>query len=114
MGCSEHSGHQHTHGYGCGHRTVAHEGHTDYLHDGHLHNLHGGHIDEHQIAASGLNPSSCTPSHHCAEHGRSHAHKPGCGHESIPHGDHVDFVVGGHLHHPHGEHCDDHGPVRMA
>jgi hypothetical protein len=27
----------------------------------------------------------------------------------MPHGDHVDYLVNGHLHHPHGDHCDDHG-----
>jgi UDP-2,3-diacylglucosamine pyrophosphatase LpxH len=32
----------------------------------------------------------------------------------VPHGDHVDYLVAGHLHHPHGGHCDDHGPVRRA
>jgi hypothetical protein len=32
----------------------------------------------------------------------------------VPHGDHVDYLVGGHLHHPHGNHCDDHGPVQTA
>jgi UDP-2,3-diacylglucosamine pyrophosphatase LpxH len=32
----------------------------------------------------------------------------------VPHGDHVDYLVGGHLHHPHGDHCDDHGPVRVV
>jgi hypothetical protein len=26
-------------------------------------------------------------------------------------GDHVDYLVNGHLHHPHGDHSDDHGPV---
>jgi hypothetical protein len=29
----------------------------------------------------------------------------------VQHGDHVDYVVGGHLHHPHGDHCDHHGEV---
>jgi hypothetical protein len=29
----------------------------------------------------------------------------------VAHGDHVDYVVAGHLHHPHGDHCDDHGPA---
>ena len=29
-------------------------------------------------------------------------------------GDHVDYLVNGHLHHPHGDHCDDHGPVQLA
>jgi UDP-2,3-diacylglucosamine pyrophosphatase LpxH len=32
----------------------------------------------------------------------------------VPHGDHVDYLVAGHLHHPHGNHCDDHGPVKIA
>jgi hypothetical protein len=32
----------------------------------------------------------------------------------VPHGDHVDYLVEGHLHYPHGGHCDDHGPVTKA
>ncbi|MDO4795919.1 MAG: hypothetical protein Q4A28_08295 [Brachymonas sp.] len=40
-----------------------------------------------------------------------HQHGPGCGHETVPHGDHIDYLVDGHLHHPHGDHCDDHGPI---
>jgi hypothetical protein len=31
----------------------------------------------------------------------------------VPHGNHVDYRVSGHLHHPHG-HCDDHGPPTSA
>jgi len=37
-----------------------------------------------------------------------------CGHEPVPHGDHVDYLVDGHLHHPHDGHCDDHGAVSLA
>jgi hypothetical protein len=33
---------------------------------------------------------------------------------AVPHGDHVDYLVDGHLHHPHGGHCDHHGAVRFA
>ena len=43
-----------------------------------------------------------------------HQHGPNCGHPAVPHGDHVDYLVDGHLHHPHGDHCDDHGPVKRA
>ena len=43
-----------------------------------------------------------------------HQHGPDCGHESVQHGDHIDYVVGGHLHHPHGDHCDHHGPAEAA
>jgi hypothetical protein len=29
----------------------------------------------------------------------------------VPHGNHLDYHVAGHLHHPHGDHRDDHGPL---
>jgi hypothetical protein len=32
----------------------------------------------------------------------------------VPHGEHIDYLVDGHLHYPHGDHCDDHGPVTLA
>jgi hypothetical protein len=32
----------------------------------------------------------------------------------VPHGDHVDYLVDGHIHRPHGAHCDDHGAVQTA
>ena len=66
-------------------------------------------IDEHAIAVDATNPEKCTPQVHC-----SHAHGPNCGHQAVPHGDHVDYLVDGRLHHPHGDHCDDHGPVQLA
>jgi hypothetical protein len=50
----------------------------------------------------------------CRGHAAGHLHGAHCGHETIPHGDHVDYLVAGHLHHPHGGHCDDHGAVRPA
>ena len=114
MGCQEHTGHKHTHGPGCGHTAIRHQGHTDYLHDGHLHNVHDGHADEHHFEVAGANPATCTPSHACGEHDAGHRHGPGCGHEAVPHGDHRDYLLNGHLHHPHGTHCDDHGRVAMA
>jgi hypothetical protein len=114
MSCDEHSGHAHKHGSGCGHRAILHHGHTDYLHEGHLHNVHGGHVDEHSLAVEGKNTSGCTPSHQCGEHKAGHVHGPTCGHEPVPHGDHVDFLVGTHLHHPHSGHCDDHGPIQTV
>lgn len=63
------------------------------------------------VEVSDTNPDDCTPDHDCAEHETAHRHGPDCGHEAVRHGDHVDYVVGGHLHHPHDEHCDDHGPL---
>jgi hypothetical protein len=32
----------------------------------------------------------------------------------VPHGDHTDYLVDGHLHHPHGDHCDDRGMVNVV
>jgi hypothetical protein len=109
--CTEkhHANHAHKHGPKCGHTAVRHDGHLDYLHDGHLHHMHEDHVDEHVIAVSAANPVNCTPQVHC-----SHAHGPNCGHEEVPHGDHVDYLVDGRLHHPHGDHCDDHGPLQLA
>lgn len=109
-----HEAHPHTHGPSCGHPTVAHKGHRDYAHDGHLHHVHGDHVDEHVIEVSATNPSTCTPSHSCGAHPAAHEHGATCGHHAVPHGDHVDYVVDGHLHHPCDSHCDDHGPVSAS
>jgi hypothetical protein len=32
----------------------------------------------------------------------------------VPHGDHMDYLIDGRLHHKHGDHCDDHGPLALA
>lgn len=109
-----HANHSHVHGAGCGHTAIRHDGHVDYLHDGHLHHQQGSEVTEHVLAVSGANPSACTPAHQCAGHAAGHVHGPDCGHPAVPHGDHVDYLVAGHLHHPHGAHCDDHGAVALA
>jgi hypothetical protein len=109
-----HSNHSHQHGAGCGHKAVEHDGHQDYLHDGHLHHVHGDHVDEHALGVGGNNPADCTPSHACGAHTASHAHGPSCGHDAVPHGDHVDYLVDGHLHHPCEGHCDDHGKITVS
>lgn len=114
MSTHVHSNHPHQHGPGCGHTAIQHNGHVDYLHDGHLHHLGTTGVEEHHLDVSGANPGTCTPQHQCGGHPASHVHGPGCGHEAVPHGDHVDYLVGGHLHHPHDGHCDDHGPVQKA
>ncbi len=112
--CKIHESHDHVHGPGCGHQAIVHDGHVDYLHDGHLHHPHDGHVDEHTIAVSDTNPNACTPAHVCGGHEVDHVHGPGCGHPAVPHGDHIDYLVDGHLHHVHGDHCDDHGPITLV
>ena len=109
-----HDNHEHTHGEGCGHTRIQHGDHIDYLHDGHLHHqTKDGTVEEHIISVSATHPDQCTPTHLCEGHDAGHVHGPGCGHEAVPHGDHIDYLVNGHLHHPHGDHCDDHGPVSV-
>jgi hypothetical protein len=109
-----HDQHAHAHGPRCGHTAIKHEGHVDYLHDGHLHSAHQDHVDEHALPEGGPNPASCTPTHACGAHDGNHSHGAGCGHEPIPHGNHKDYLVKGHLHHPDQNHCDDHGTVSTA
>ncbi len=108
-----HPDHDHTHGSGCGHKGIEHEGHVDYLHDGHLHHVHGDHVEEHIIEVTSANPERCTPKHACHTHEAGHKHGPGCGHEAVPHGGHTDYLVEDHLHHRHGDHCDDHGKISL-
>ena len=109
-----HENHPHQHGANCGHTPVEHDGHTDYLHNGHLHHPHDGHVDEHTLEVSATNPADCTNGHPCDGQDAAHTHGPDCGHEAVPHGDHVDYLVKGHLHHQHNGHCDNHGPVQVV
>ena len=100
----------HVHGKGCGHTAINHNGHTDYLHDGKLHHPDSnGNYEDHTLEVTDQNPDQCKPVHQCVN--SCHKHGPNCGHELVPHGDHFDYLVDGHLHHVHGDHCDDHGKV---
>lgn len=60
------------------------------------------------------NPDRCSLEHRARGHESTHQHGPGCGHEAVPHGNHIDYLVDGRLHHPHGDHCDDHGPLSVV
>ena len=100
----------HKHGPQCGHTAVRHGDHIDYLEDGHLLHPQDGGAQDHILEVSDQNPDHCTQGTSCG----THHHGPGCGHEAVPHGDHVDYLVDGRLHHPHGNHCDDHGPLPAA
>ncbi len=107
-----HLNHDHVHGINCGHIAIRHGDHVDYLHDGHLHHQsNNGVIEEHILAVAATNPVTCTGGHACNDHLTDHVHGDGCGHEAVPHGDHVDYLVDGHLHHQHNNHCDNHGPI---
>lgn len=47
--------------------------------------------------------------HNTAEHTlEDHKHGPDCGHESVEHDGHVDYVHEGHRHAEHGDHYDEH------
>jgi hypothetical protein len=108
-----HENHPHTHGPDCGHTAIRHDGHTDYLHDGHLHHQReDGTVEEHALGITSTNPAEHNPTGD--GHDAAHVHGPNCGHEAVPHGDHVDYLVNGRLHHPREDHCDDHGPVEVV
>src|SRR3954452_7331675 len=94
--------HEHEHGPECGHTAIRHDEHGDHLHDGELHHHEQENVERHALAVSETNPHDCKTDHDCAEHDTDHQHGPDCGHEAVPHGDHVDYLVGGHLHHPMG------------
>jgi hypothetical protein len=112
MNCGQHT---HQHGPGCGHTGLKHGDHVDYLHDGHLHHMKAdGTVEEHALPVDGTNPATCTSGHACPAHDAGHVHGPGCGHPAVPHGDHVCYLVDGHLHYPHDGHCDNHGPVSLV
>ncbi len=103
-----HNEHQHEHSLSCGHTKILHQGHVDYVHKGHLHHKHEDHWDECKIEVSDVNPDGCHPIACMCKHDED------CGHEMVPHGDHMDYLVNGRLHHVHGDHCDDHGPVEIV
>ncbi|WP_134698791.1 hypothetical protein [Ammoniphilus sp. YIM 78166] len=103
-----HEGHDHKHSIACGHTKIRHDDHIDYVHNGHLHHEHEGHWDECTIPVSAVNPAECKPMNCGCTHDKE------CGHEMVPHGDHMDYLVNGRLHHVHGDHCDDHGPVELV
>lgn len=46
---------------------------------------------------------------HAIAEGHDHEHGPECGHEAVPHGDHVDYLHHGHRHAAHQGHYDEHG-----
>lgn len=110
----QHEHHDHVHGANCGHTAIQHGDHVDYLHDGHLHHpTANGVVEEHALEVTTANPAACTGGHACSGHAEDHVHGPDCGHPAVPHGDHVDYLVDGHLHHPHNGHCDDHGKIQV-
>lgn len=109
-----HENHAHIHGVNCGHIAVQHGNHVDFLHDGHLHHqTTAGFVEEHTLDVNDTNPASCTSGHDCSGHDAAHVHGPNCGHEAVPHGDHIDYLVDDHLHHQHNGHCDNHGVVTL-
>ncbi|AWF80941.1 hypothetical protein BTJ40_09030 [Microbulbifer sp. A4B17] len=110
--CQQVKHHSHTHGSHCGHTAIQHGDHICYLHDGRLHRAHQDHYDEHVLEVSTRNPDGCHPI--AGGYDNSHVHGENCGHEQVPHGDHIDYLVNGRLHHVHGDHCDDHGPVELT
>ncbi|HET8561215.1 MAG TPA: metal ABC transporter permease [Marmoricola sp.] len=53
-------------------------------------------------------PAEPVPAHEEVGEPHRHQHGPGCGHEAVEHGDHVDYIHGDHRHAVHGGHYDEH------
>jgi zinc transport system permease protein len=53
-------------------------------------------------------PAEPLPGHRTVDEPHGHHHGPGCGHEAVEHGDHVDYLHGSHRHAVHGGHYDEH------
>jgi len=45
--------------------------------------------------------------HQVHEDHDTHVHGPDCGHEAVPHGNHVDYLLDGHRHRVHDGHWDE-------
>nr|WP_245826055.1 metalloregulator ArsR/SmtB family transcription factor [Kocuria massiliensis] len=89
---------------------------TYSLADGYVGRLFA-HARAHSLENDELKESTMSTHHSVAEHTvADHQHGPDCGHESIQHGDHTDYVHDGHLHALDGDHYDEHGssPERHA
>ena len=54
-----------------------------------------------------MTTSAAHRQHVSADH--EHVHGEGCGHETVQHGDHVDYLHDGHRHAEHEGHYDEHG-----
>ena len=53
-------------------------------------------------------PFPLEPEHTEVPETHAHQHGEACGHQAVPHGDHVDYVHDGHRHAVHGGHYDEH------
>lgn len=119
--------HHHHHKPGCAHLQIQHNGHTDFLYNSFLFSLTDDWI-QHGIEDSALYPDICAQ--FCTlGHPIDHIHSDNCGHQPVlvnylqfhliynlyiftiskKHGNHIDYIVDGQLHHVHGNHCDNHG-----
>jgi zinc transport system permease protein len=58
------------------------------------------------LAATTLRAAHARRNHSTTEH--RHEHGADCGHEIVPHDDHLDYVHDGHRHAAHGAHYDEH------
>lgn len=98
----------HVHSLHCGHTKVLHHDHIDFVEaNGHLHHKHEDHWDECKIEVSNQNPDGEHPV-------EGEIHDEFCGHQEVPHGDHMDYLVNGRLQHVHDNHVDDHGPLDIV
>lgn len=66
------------------------------------------------VTAGGALVTRAARARHVLAERHEHEHGPGCGHDAVDHGDHVDYLHDGHRHAPHGDHYDEHGDESSA
>jgi Fe2+ or Zn2+ uptake regulation protein len=68
-------------------------------------------VSGHHVVFVGLCPvcsQESRPAEHMRHPSHPHRHGPGCGHIAVRHGDHTDYMHGGHRHAAHADHWDEH------
>ncbi len=60
------------------------------------------------LVAAGISALGGRRRTHAHAERHDHEHGPGCGHDAVRHGDHLDYLHDGHRHAPHDDHYDEH------
>eukprot|EP01114_Cavostelium_apophysatum_P015021 TRINITY_DN4013_c0_g1_i1.p1 TRINITY_DN4013_c0_g1~~TRINITY_DN4013_c0_g1_i1.p1 ORF type:complete len:382 (-),score=49.80 TRINITY_DN4013_c0_g1_i1:50-1195(-) len=103
----------HHHHPSCGHLAIVHNGHIDFLNHSRLQHFHkaSGMLSDHELTGDSY-PSECAPINK-PHHETAHIHGPNCGHQTLQHDGHTDYLVDNVLHHFHNGHCDLHGELEI-
>jgi hypothetical protein len=74
---------------------IEHEDHINYLEDGYLKHVSGKHVEDRMVEVTAKNPDRSAPEDRASGPTKTHRRGPGCTHEAVRHGDHIDYLVDG-------------------